>query len=238
MAIVNNKGITPIRLSALQLDRAPSSPGIYAWYANVALSESDWKPRMREGVDTAETFLINAINDYARAHQHGSIRLRGQGGYHLTWKGELKQENVSDSQEQTSTTNLESHLSEISRNPEDRKLLSALLKSAPPVFASPLYIGVATNLKQRLAEHRKAFETASAAIRQRPDRASALQHRGKDLGTRLAGAGIAFEHLECWVLPTADLGVSSSLGTPKQRVVAQAAEWVLQRIFQPVLGRQ
>jgi hypothetical protein len=40
-------------LGALDLDLAPEAPGIYAWYAQLALSDNDWRPRMRDGVDLA-----------------------------------------------------------------------------------------------------------------------------------------------------------------------------------------
>jgi hypothetical protein len=157
----------------------------------------------------------------------------------LSWKGEIRQESVSDVAESDSDTRLDLQLGETAKDREERRLLSQLLRAAPPVFASPLYIGVATNLRQRLSDHKKSFERASTAIRQRPDLASSLQLRGKDLGTRLAGAGIPLERLECWVLPAPGMmSVPSDMAQGKQRSVAQAAEWVLQRIFQPILGRQ
>jgi hypothetical protein len=231
--------VKPWRLSALHLERAPTGPGIYAWYAHIALSETDWQPRFQEGVDVAGGDLTNALNDYVRIHQPPSIALRGTASYRLSWKGEIRQESVSDVAESDSDTRLDLQLGETAKDREERRLLSQLLRAAPPVFASPLYIGVATNLRQRLSDHKKSFERASTAIRQRPDLASSLQLRGKDLGTRLAGAGIPLERLECWVLPAPGMmSVPSDMAQGKQRSVAQAAEWVLQRIFQPILGRQ
>lgn len=228
----------PVRLSALGLDRAPAEPGIYAWYARIALSESDWRPRLQKGVDAAGGDLIAALNDYVRMHQPGPITLRGQASYHLPWTGEIRQQGVSDEGRSASGTRLDLHVADVADDPEARQLLSALLRAAPPVFASPLYIGVATNLRQRLAEHKRSFEAASAVIRQNPEQASLLQHQGKDLGARLAGAGIPLERLECWVLPASGNSIPSGGTQAKQRSVAQAAEWVLQRIFQSILGRK
>ena len=45
------------QLSALDLDMAPDRPGIYAWYSQLPLSDGDWKPQMREGLDLAVGFL-------------------------------------------------------------------------------------------------------------------------------------------------------------------------------------
>ena len=231
--------VQPTRLAALHLDRAPTGPGIYAWYAHVALSDADWLPRLKEGVDVAGGDLVSALNDYARIHQPGPIALRGLASYRMTWTGEIRPQSVSDLQGSGSGTRLDHQLADAVEMPEERRLLSALMRAAPPVFASPLYIGVATNLRQRLSEHKKSFEEASAAIRRRPDLASSMQFRGKNLGTRLAGAGIPLERLECWVLTTPDMAsIPSDAAKTKERSVAQAAEWVLQRIFQPILGRQ
>lgn len=232
------KDMQPARLGALHLDRAPTEPGIYAWYARIALSEGDWRPRVQNGTDVAGGDLTAALNDYVRLHQPGPISLRGLASYHLAWAGEIRQQGVSDEAEPGSGTRLDLHTAEVSDDPEARQLLSALLRAAPPVFASPLYIGVATNLRQRLAEHKRSFEAASAVIRRSPEQAALLQHRGKDLGARLAGAGIPLERLECWVLPASGMAMPSDGAQAKQRSVAQAAEWVLQRIFQPILGRK
>jgi hypothetical protein len=232
------EGMHPVRLGALHLDRAPAEPGIYAWYVRIALSEGDWRPRLQNGVDAAGGDLTAALNDYVRIHQPSPITLRGQASYHLPWAGEIRQQGVSDEDGTGSGTRLDLHVADVADDPEARQLLSALLRAAPPVFASPLYIGVATNLRQRLAEHKKSFEDASAIIRRNPDRASLLQQQGRDLGARLAGAGIPFERLECWVLPASGTSIPSDGALAKQRLVAQAAEWVLQRIFQPILGRK
>jgi hypothetical protein len=231
--------VEPTRLGALHVDRAPTGPGIYAWYVQIALSETDWLPRLQGGIDVAGNDLTSALNDYVRVHQPGPIALRGLASYHMAWTGEIRQQSVSDAAEPSSGTRLDLQLAATSEDPQGRRLLSALLRAAPPVFASPLYIGVAINLRQRLNEHKKSFEEASAVIRQRPDLAPLMQLRGKDLGARLAGAGIPLERLECWVLPTQGaMSMPSDAAQAKQRSIAKTAEWVLQRIFQPILGRQ
>jgi hypothetical protein len=75
MGLGSGDSIKPSCLSALQLDRAPTGPGIYAWYASIALSETDWQPRLQEGADVAGSDLTAALNDYVRAHQPGPIAL-------------------------------------------------------------------------------------------------------------------------------------------------------------------
>ncbi len=134
-----------------------------------------------------------------------------------------------------------SHIADLAAEPEVRQLLIGLLRAATPTFASPLYIGVATNLRTRLSEHRTAYETARANLRLKPSAASHMQFEGESFGERLAGAGMQLEHLQCWMLQVDFVATffQSSRETMTARQIAESAEWVLQRIFfQPVLGRK
>ncbi|WP_091414984.1 hypothetical protein [Friedmanniella luteola] len=228
----------PTRLGALELDLAPDSPGIYAWYPHLALSPDDWKPRLVGGVDAARVDLLHAIEDYARIHESGAVDLKGSANYGLYWHGRMQRLSVAARSTETGESLAATHLAELAADPDDRRILTDLLRMAPPYFASPVYIGVATNLRERLAEHRVSFERANKLLRNQPDRASELQFRGTDLGARLAGAGIPLERLDCWILAAPGMPHAGDDQKSKQRSVAAAAEWVLQRIFQPILGRQ
>ncbi|OZD87677.1 hypothetical protein CH260_24745 [Rhodococcus sp. 05-2256-B2] len=237
----NRQPPQPKRFGALELDMAPDVPGIYAWYAKVALSERDWEPRLRGDRDLATFELNRAIMDYVNVHRTGPVHMAGPGKYGLNWSATLNRESAADLDEVTETSRLGLRLAEVSANPEQRRLLADLLLAASPIFASPLYIGVATNLRGRLAEHKKAYEAAYAQLRQNPALADVMQFNGQSLGERLAGCGIRLERLDVWVLPsgTEFLGLGTNDdGRAQRRVVAQNAEWVLQRVFQPVLGRQ
>lgn len=232
----------PQRLSALDADLAPQVPGIYAWYAQLALSEDDWRPRMRGDVDLAAFDLHRAVADYANAHRPEPIHLHGEGSYGLNWAGTIRREAISDRVDDITINRVEAHISEISTDPQNRRLLTTLLRAATPVFASPLYIGVATNLRTRLAQHKADYEQAKAEIRNDPTASARLQFDGDSFGARLAGAGIQLDRLECWVLPASAI-IDGKIerqgaGNHSNRSVAQAAEWILQHIFQPVLGRK
>lgn len=226
----------PQRLSAFDVDLAPQVPGIYAWYAQLALSEDDWRPRMKDGVDQAARDMDRAIADYAQVHCPEPIALRGDGSYGLNWSGEMRRDTISDRIDSASQNAVESRLSDISLNPEERQLLTTLLRTAAPIFASPLYIGVAINLRLRLSQHKADYEQAKNEIGIDPSSSERLQFQGASFGARVAGAGVQMERLECWILPTNDIIVGQG-GNRRQRGVAEAAEWILQRIFQPVLGR-
>lgn len=235
--------LQPQRLGALDLDLAPDGPGIYAWYAQLALSENDWRPRRHGDLDMAAADLTKAVGDYARIHRPEPLNLRGEGSYGLNWSGTLWQDAISEPTVNGSVSRVETQLGELASQPIGRRLLIDLLRTATPIFASPLYVGVATSLRVRLAEHRADYEAARSAIRNDPSASEELRFRGQSFGARLAGVGVQLEHLECWVLPAADItefGKNGKNGATSinTRLVAQMAEWVLQRIFQPVLGRQ
>lgn len=230
-----------LELSALDLDMAPDDPGIYAWYARLTLADDDWKPQVNGGVDLATRYLTNAVSDYARVHQPNPLHVRGTGTYRLNWSGTLRRDSIADSITDNEGTVVDNKLDGLAAQHDLRRLLITLLRAATPVFASPLYIGVSTNLRLRLAAHRADYENARAQIRLDPSIATKMQFEGDSFGSRLAATGLQLEHLQCWILPAnltlADTsGDSDAINSP--RVVAETTEWILQRIFLPVLGRQ
>ena len=168
------------------------------------------------------------------------IHLKGEGSYSLHWSGTIRRASIADPASSIENNALLSHIAGIAAEPEVRQLLIGLLRAATPTFASPLYIGVATNLRTRLSEHRTAYETARANLRLKPSAAPHMQFEGESFGERLAGAGMQLEHLQCWMLQVdfASTFQSSREETMSARQVAESAEWIIQRIFQPVLGRK
>ncbi|WP_237156062.1 GIY-YIG nuclease family protein [Mycobacteroides abscessus] len=225
-------------LSALDLDMAPESAGIYAWYAQLGLADEDWKPHHKNGFDLAAGYLIDAVASYAGIHEPSPVHLTGKGTYQLPWTGTLRRSSIADVSEPNEDPAVATHLGELAVHPDVRRLLISLLRAATPVFASPLYIGVATNLRTRLREHMAAYENARAALRQDPALAGRMQFEGESFGFRLAATGLQLDYLQCWVLPASLDAPTDDGSTPSARDVAETAEWILQRIFLPVLGRQ
>lgn len=233
-----NGPLQPRRLSALDLDLAPDLPGIYAWYAQLDLSADDWRARISNGTDEAGPYLIRAVEDYAQIHEPTAMELKGNAAYGLNWFGSIRPQPITRASASSAKSPINERLQELAETEENRRLITNLLLSAPPVFASPLYIGVATNLRKRLAVHRDNFEEASKTLEKKPEDAARLQFAGENLGERLAGAGIPLERLECWYLTVAPPPTPETAQTQIQRSVSEAAEWIVQRIFHPILGRK
>ena len=85
-----------------------------------------------------------------------------------------------------------------------------------------------------------AYENTRAAIKSNPSMAERVQFEGSSFGARLTATGLRLEHVQCWILPAKFAVVEDDTATAvtSAREVAEAAEWILQRIFLPVLGRQ
>jgi hypothetical protein len=228
----------PQQLGPLDIDRAPESAGIYAWYAQLGLAEGDWQPDKRDGLDLAAGYLFNAVNSYARIHEPSPVNLTGKGTYSLDWLGTLRRVSIADGQSGHDDSAASIHLADLVENPNVRRLLIWLLRAATPVFASPLYIGVTANLRIRLAEHMAAYEDGRAALRQDPTLAAKMQFDGESFGKRLAATGLQLDYLQCWILPASLGSAGDDDSTISAADVAKKAEWILQRIFLPVLGRR
>jgi hypothetical protein len=224
------------RLTALEVDRAPAAPGIYAWYVRFPLAVDDWHPRPGDGIDEAAVDMERAVDDYARYHQETPIVLSGADDYELPWSGVLTRRSISDSIVST-PTGAAGKLTRIYDDPEQRRILLGLLHQAPPVFGSPLYVGVAKNLQKRLAEHLQDYETARINLQDQPQRSEQYHFYGKTLGERIAGASIPLSLLEVYILPAVEDGNGAGTSANERRV-AEGAEWLIQRIFKPEMGRR
>lgn len=229
----------PKQLSPLDIDKAPEQPGIYAWYAELGLSDEDWKPDLAGGLDRAAMYLRNAISDYSRIHEAGPLDLTAKGTYDLPFSGTLRRSSIADTEPGVGQSTVAKRLGGHDVDPAVRHLLITLLRSAVPVFASPLYIGVATNLRTRLGDHMTDYENAYAVFRQHPTLAEQRRFEGESFGERLAASGLQLDYLKCWVMPAKlDSAAGADDASMTAREVAEAAEWILQRIFLPVLGRR
>lgn len=223
---VNASGASAsLRLRPLDAGRAPGVPGIYAWYVATPFSVHDWKPQVAEGVDQAVDSFLGGIIRYAGYFGPESLDLKARGTYEADWKGSITAPDMRSDVDR---------LRDAAEDVDHRRVLVTLLNKSIPDFASPAYIGVAVDLQTRLRQHLADYEKARAALKRSPDRAQELQRSGKNLGARLAGAGVPMEHLSIVVMPVDLPGVSDA----DAREAAETAEWILQRIFRPAFGRR
>ncbi len=138
-----------------EVDRAPSSPGLYAWYYQVAidvatidiLAEEFATQPLTTRKDRVEAFLREQVfKPYIEAP------------YDVRISGKLKPEYEGRiSHKHDLSTKAVDHFAD---QPRALLELRDLLLRSVPVFASPIYIGVAkTSLRQRLGRHRALIES-------------------------------------------------------------------------------
>lgn len=222
----------------LDVDQAPESPGLYAWYATFRASELDWKTRAEDGEDQSIAGFRRLVKNFAAHHEPNPIGLRGSAPYGGLWQGrlDLKYGSTASGSGATLENGLE-ELEETMESESGRQALALFLSHATPTFSSPLYIGVADDLRTRLKYHKRKYAEGMQWLADNPDGAEKLQENATSFGLRAASRNIAMENLEVWVV---DLSVTPS-GSKLQRELrrtAQSAEWLLHRLFSPVLGRR
>lgn len=146
------KAPTGRALNWSEIDLAPETPGVYAWYSRLVISKAD--------IDA----VIKRIND---AKLRGDAQARAEvedaldrfifspyreTPYQVALRGQLKPKFNGEVAHEPSRS--ESLVGRLAVKPERFKAIAEILKTAAPWFTAPLYIGMAINLRSRLRQHR------------------------------------------------------------------------------------
>jgi hypothetical protein len=128
---------------------APDTPGVYAWYYRIELTDKDIA-RCVESIDLAgdQDSRDEIMREFLNNHL---FRFYKEVPYFVSLSGKLKPryEGMIDQRSDVSQTLIR----RLSANPNNLYELKSTLRSAVPLFASPIYIGVATRLRERLLQH-------------------------------------------------------------------------------------
>ena len=139
-------------LSWSEIDLAPEASGIYAWYARIVISKADIDAvvkRITEAKQRGDAQARAEVEDALDRFIFGPYR---ETPYQVALRGQLKPKFSGDITHEPSRS--ESLVGRLSTNPERFRAVSEILKNAAPWFTAPLYIGMATNLRIRLKQHR------------------------------------------------------------------------------------
>jgi hypothetical protein len=128
---------------------APDTPGVYAWYYRIELTDKDIA-RCVENIDLAgdQDSRDEIMREFLNNHL---FRFYKEVPYFVSLSGKLKPryEGMIDQRPDVSQTLIR----RLAANPNNLYELKSTLRSAVPLFASPIYIGVATRLRERLLQH-------------------------------------------------------------------------------------
>lgn len=190
---------------------APSSPGVYAWYAVPSLSAFD--------IADATAFQDALLAPLGQANPP-EIQLAGSATYGAGWNGSLQRDEVQPPEWSES----------LAAHSAARALVREFFQKDPIAFLAPLYIGRANNLAQRLGDHEKALDRAY-------DNRTEIGPEADDdpgwFAARVAQAAIPSDALRVQIASlTADDGLAEA------RSAAALLEWHLHRFTYPLLGRR
>lgn len=198
-----------------ELETAPNAPGLYAWYIDPRLRVADLNDPER----TTQNLL--QLAEWVRL---AGLDVAADGHLSLQFAGRLEHQSVCW-QEDKPFTDL---VSTIISDPDHRECFAELLSVSSPLFATPLYIGVATHLRTRLAQHKNAI-LKYASIHHERD--------GHSFAGEIQKRGIPPNRLVVHCM-TADSLKFSKLDLDTSKKVAEAVESALNRMYFPAFGRR
>lgn len=135
-----------------EIDLAPETPGVYAWYSRLVISKADIEAvisRVRVARQESETLARIEVEDALDRFIFSPYR---ETPYQVALRGQLKPKFSGEVLHEPSKS--ESLIGRLASNPDRFRTVSEVLKTAAPWFTAPLYIGMAINLRSRLKQHR------------------------------------------------------------------------------------
>lgn len=233
------------------VDEAPEDVGLYAWYARLDAGPPDWNLDLQNGLDAGVPRFRSLLKRHSERFVPAPIALTGRSPFSATWSGSLESD-VADlfnaleghapdggdpcDPDTTYRKRRAERLMETTASPELREALVQTLAAATPFLTSPIYIGVTKHLRTRLGRHRAQLLEEAAALRKDPGRREALL-KSSDFGARAAAAGFSASELVVWTVNLTQT-LAGVTDRERQRVVAEAGEWLLNRWHRPLLGRR
>jgi hypothetical protein len=226
----------------LEVARAPDSPGLYAWYGSLALFPADYRDDVVEGVNLGVVRLRESLARHTARFDPRPRRLSGRSEFGARWRGQLQDFGRTTIRGKIirpaeSSSGIDASLHASTSDEYLRGDLVSLLRAAQPTLASPLYIGVTNSLRRRLREHVNLYNELKDAILRDSDHLAALkrsiENERTEFAHRVVAAEFEPENLSVYVWPYA-----SSLSPSKVDSLLRSAEWLLNRWYRPLLGRE
>ena len=200
---------------------APALPGVYAWYYSPEITDYDLEQTITQ---------LKACQDTDRPAAEMLVRTTLDNRVFKHFREDPYQARVEGPLKPTYTGTLE-HTFEVSSglvrrivdDPERLRTIRDVLDLSAPMFASPLYMGMAGELRTRLATHKALIERYRRL------------HRQGDEPARNSDAGFAWQVAKRRIPP--DRLVVFTCTTAADANTAVDIENILNRIYYPILGR-
>jgi hypothetical protein len=207
------------------LGDAPNEPGLYAWYYNPRIS-STTVDNLIAAVETEDGPGTEAANARVRAFLEEQVftRLRAP-AYSASLSGPLRPTYEGRLEMASAVSN--SLVQRLAAQPQRVRGIAAALAGMAPHFASPLYIGMARRLRDRLAQHKARVLEIAQAQAELGDRSFGDLSQTADTSFALEVARRGIPYTALWVA----VGQLPGLGEPVD------VENVLNRLNHPLFGK-
>lgn len=204
-----------------EVDLAPSGPGLYAWYHHIELNDADIEEcEKRLDAAASQAARDDMLDLFLREHVFHPYR---ETNYTVEVSGKLKPQYVGAIAHVPRLGT--QFLQLLSSTPGQLGKLKRVLRAAVPLFASPVYVGVATkSLRVRLRAHRRLLLEFRERGQRDPAELLDEDH------------SFAFEAICVRGFVPTDLMVFA-MELDDAAEIARAAEYVLNRINYPLCGR-
>ena len=139
-------------LTWAEIDLAPETPGVYAWYSRLAISKADIDAIVKRINEAKLVGEAKARDEVEHALDRFIFSPYRETPYQVALRGQLKPKFSGEVAHEP--TRSESLVGRLAADPERFRTISDILKTAAPWFTAPLYIGMAINLRNRLKQHK------------------------------------------------------------------------------------
>lgn len=200
---------------------APALPGVYAWYYSPEITDYDLEQTISRLKECRETDRSTAEALVRETLDNRVFRHFREDPYQAVIEGPLKP-TYSGTLEHTFRVS-GGLVQRIVDDPDRLRTIRNVLDMSAPMFASPLYMGMATELRTRLATHKSLIERYRRLHRQEAEPA------------RNTDAGFAWQIAKRKIPP--DRLIVFTCTTAADDKTAVDIENILNRIYYPILGR-
>lgn len=213
------------RLHWREIGQAPPSSGVYAWYYNVELAQFDIERLISSLSETDDPERASClVKDFFERHVFGHFI---EQPYTAVMRGPLKPTYEGTLAHRISLSG--KLVDRIVEEPQRLYTVKSVLERSAPMFSSPLYIGMSSNLRTRLLRHKALIEKYSEYKVYNPD--LAVSDDSKDA----ADHSFAKEVVERQFVLTRLFVVTDVIEAESKNYVD--IENILNRIHFPLLGR-
>lgn len=212
---------SPQKLSYAELSVAPQTSGIYAWYASLKIGARD----LEEFRDAVESKKIEGEDPSAYVEERlNSLLFRKyrEDDYQIALHGALKPKYEGLAQHIPRASS--GVVDRLIEDPSRLKVIAESIATAAPFFTAPLYIGMARNLRERLAKHKQIIESLYDSLRTR----NGLEIKDGDAGFARQVVARGFDPMSLFVyVQEIDVRTNEQVDV----------ESILNRINFPIFGR-